>query len=234
MCIYSTVFLGGMYVFNIVQKFKLFKKKLNCKLFFNGKILKSYIFQILKCRYFWEQFIIITLLYSTEYNIFDLSPPHRTFLREVLTHKCSQATSLSLIPVYSSTFRFLYLLPVFFPFFPGLDIFVVEHSTWAGNRHGSRFTHARTLWRNSHTWLCLRTWCFINRYWFLFFSPLFSCFSLGTSPPFLLFHLSKNGKLARRGDVEKLNFQWESPLFSLFHPLSLCLSLSFPLSVSSL
>lgn len=207
-------------------------------MFFNCKILKSYPFKILKCRYFWEQFIIIiiiTLLYSTEYNIFDLSPPHRTFLREVLTHKRSQATSLSLIsclfPLLDFYIFFACLLSVF-----SRAWYFCWWNILRGlvNRHGSRFTHARTLWRNSHTWLCLRTWCFINRYWFLFFSPLFSCFSLVTSPPFLLFHLSKNGKLARRGDVEKLNFQWESPLFSLFHPLSLCLSLSFPLSVSSL
>lgn len=95
-------------------------------------------------------------------------------------------------------------LPVFFPFCPELDIFVggTFYVGWLIVMAAGSLMHGRCggivipSYVSSPDVLLTA----IDFY-------SFPAFPWGLLPPFLLFHLSKKGKLARRGDVEKLNFQ---------------------------
>lgn len=99
-------------------------------------------------------------------------------------------------------------LPVFFQFFPGFDIFVggAFYVGWLIVMAAGSLMHGRCggivipSYVSSPDVLLTA----ID-----FYSPplLFLLFPGDFLLPFLLFHLSKKGKLARRGDVEKLNFQ---------------------------
>lgn len=117
-------------------------------------------------------------------------------------------------------------LPVFFQFFPGFDISVggTFYVGWLIVMAAGSLMHGRCEGIVIPSYVSSPD-VLLTAIDFYSPPPLFFPFFPGDFLlPFLLFHLSKKGKLARRGDVEKLNFQWVPPFFAL--------SPSFTLSVS--